>query len=243
MSILESQSKKMVADIGWLTIPPRLNHWLRNSRPGYYIPFHEVFKDELPEYEDRASVLGFLAWSPEALQGGLVDVDSGLIYRYSRNARDRLLSFLILIVAFFAAAGIIVGAAYLPLETWPLDPTVLPTLLIGWAALLAGLVVHVGIGIAKRVQAQRGRPPIIAVGDLPLLVNAKVGHILLKILLTLVGLFGLLFSLGVESTTPVNAFLVGYTLDSVFELFGAGIEQRAGAQMTALRKQVDIANR
>jgi hypothetical protein len=167
-----------------------------------------------------------------------VDADSGLIYKYSQSRGHRLGSFLMLAVAVAAALGIVIGLAYLRAPGWPLSREDAPTLLIGWCAVLAGVVVHVGIGTAKRMQSQRGRPPVLSPGDLPLLVSAKVGQLLLKLMLTLVGFFGLVFASGIGQVTPMNAFLVGYALDSVVELFSSTLELRASAKVAALKEQL-----
>ena len=78
LELLDELCGRMVYQTGFLTIPARVNDWLRRARPGYYIPFHAVFDDELPSLEDRARLLRFMAWSPETLRNGLVDVATGL---------------------------------------------------------------------------------------------------------------------------------------------------------------------
>jgi hypothetical protein len=112
--------------------------------------------------------------------------------------------------------------------------------LVGWLAVLLGVVVHIAVGTAKRLQSERGRPPVIAIGDVPLMVNAKIGQILLKLALTLIGFFGLVFAAGIDNAKPLNAFLVGYSLDSVVELFVASVEQRAAGQVSALKQQLGV---
>jgi hypothetical protein len=238
LNMLAHQCQRLEAEIGFLTIPPRLNSWLRRARPGYYIPFHVVFQDELPDPEARKTLLNFLAWSPTALKGGLVDAASGLIYRYAEDARQRLLSFGLLALAFLAAAGVVIGSAYLPIDGWPLRAEHVYTLLIGWGSIWAGVAVHIGVDIGKQAQAD-GRSPILSIGDWPLLLNAKIGQVMLKLLMTLVGLYGLTFTTGIANVTPINALLVGYTLDSVVDLFGASIERRAGAQTAVLKRQLE----
>jgi hypothetical protein len=76
----------MVFVIGAETIPSRLNDWLQKAQPGYYVPFHLVFEDEIPVPEDRLRLLNTLSWSPRVIQGGVVDAANGLIYRYESNA-------------------------------------------------------------------------------------------------------------------------------------------------------------
>lgn len=241
LDMLAGQIRKIVFLIGFLTIPTRVNDWLRQARPGYYIPFHLVFDDELPIQEERVKVLNYLAWSPEAIRGGIIDVANGLIYRYADEPKARRRSFWLLLLALLLCAGIVAGACYVPAEGWPVRPIHLYNFLAGWSAVLVGVVVHIGVGSVKRTQAQGGLPPIIAVGDFFMVVNARAGQILLKLLLALIGFFGLVFASGVNSITPLNAFLLGYSLDSFMEVFGSSIEQRASAQVATLKKQLAVA--
>ena len=238
LNLLDSQCRAMVLQIGIMTIPDRLNDWLRKARPGYYVPFHPVFEDELPIYEDRMRVLHYLAWSPKTIEGGIVDVESGLIYRYSQYRRMQVFSVVGIVAVFILATGLVISAANLPIPEWPLQPQHLSTLIAGWAAVLTGIVVHIAVSTSKRVQAQAGLPPVIALGDALLLLNAKVGQILLKVFLALIGFFGLVFASGISNVTVLNAFLVGYTLDSFVGLFASSIEQRATAQVAAIRQQL-----
>ncbi len=238
LNMLDAQCRKMVFEVGVLTIPARVSKWLGNARPGYYFPFHSVFEDELPDFEDRVKLLNYLSWSPLVIGEGLVDTANGLIYRYSRRRTNMWGSFLLLVVAFAAAIAIVTGACYLPIDNWPIAPRHMSTFLIGWSAVLAGIVVHIGVGTVKRAQAQGGYPPAIAVGDLLPVINARIGQILLKLLLAVIGLFGLALTAGVGNVTPLNAFLVGYSLDSVVGLFGASIEQQAASQAATLKRQL-----
>lgn len=240
LDTLERQFRRLIFIVGYLTIPARLNNWLANARPGYYVPFHAVFEDEVPDPGDRLRILNYLKWSPQVIRGGLVDAESGLIYRYDRNPWARAGTIALLLVAVAATIGIVIGLCHLPVANWPLAPANAGTLLIGWVAVAVGLLVHVAVSTAKRAQAPGGRPPILALGDLPLLLNARIGQIILKLLLTLVGLLGLAFGAGLANLTPLNAFLVGYSLDSVVELFGASLEQKAAAQVTSLKKHLGL---
>ena len=240
LDALDAQFRRLVFIVGVSSIPARLNRWLANARPGYYVPFHAVFEDEMPLLEDRLRLLNYLAWSPKLIRGGLVDAPNGLIYRYSQSTKARLASLLLLLVAVAASVGIILGSCYLPLKGWPIAPQNAGAFLVGWAAVGVGVVVHVGVGAMKRARSERGRPPIIALGDLTLWINAKIGEILWKLLLTLIGFFGLALTTGPNNVTPLNTFLVGYSLDSVVELFGATFEQRAGVLATNLKEQLGV---
>ncbi|MCS7260196.1 MAG: hypothetical protein NZ765_05370 [Anaerolineae bacterium] len=240
LGVLEVLCRKIVFQVALITIPERVNEWLRLARPGYYIPFHEVFADELPDFEERVQVLHYLAWAPRVLTGGLVNVELGLIYRYSSNPTHRYLTAVGVALAFLTASGLIVAACHLPLSDWPLQPTRIGTLLIGWAAVLVGVLVHIGISTTKQVQQQGGRPPIIAMEDALLWINARFGYILFKLLMALVGFFALAFTTGADKVTPFSMFLVGYGLDSVIEIFGVSLEQRAATRLGALKRRLAL---
>jgi hypothetical protein len=242
LDMLASQIQRIVFFVGFLTIPARVNNWLAQARPGYYVPFHLVFDDELPIQEERIRVLNYLAWSPKAIKGGIVDVANGLIYRYADEPKSRRNSFLLLALAFVVCNAIVIGACYVRVPGWPIQPDHLYSFLAGWSAILIGIVTHMGIGSVKRAQAQGGLPPVIAIGDFFMIVNAKAGQILLKLLLALIGFFGFVFGSGVNSMTPFNALLLGYSLDSFIEVFGSSIEQRASAQVATLKKQLGVTN-
>lgn len=239
LDMLDAQSRRLLFGIGLLTIPARVNDWLGKARPGYYIPFHPVFEDELPRSEDRVRLLNYLAWAPKVVHGGLVDAAGGLIYRYSRSGVVRAASFLLLAAALALAVGVIWAACHVAVNDWPLESKDFSVLLIAWVAVLVGVVVHAAVGTAKRSRAQ-GRPPIIAVEDIALLINAKAGQIMFKIVLTLVALFGLVGTAGAEGVTALNAFLLGYGLDSVVEVFGASMEQQAAGRVAAIRGQLGL---
>jgi hypothetical protein len=73
-------------------------------------------------------------------------------------------------------------------------------------------------------------------------VNVKLGIILLRILMALIAFFALVYASGLPGkeelgTFLLNALLVGYSLDSVVDLFGAGMDQRAAAQQATLKTQ------
>ncbi len=237
IKLLMNQIRKIEYYVGVLTIPARVNDWLAQARPGYYFPFHVVFEDEVPVREDRQKILDYLTWSPKALDGGLVDMANGLIYRYAKEPKARLRSFLLLGGALIGSVLLVVGAAYLEVTGWPIDRTHLSAMLVGWAAVLIGMIAHVGIGSVKRQGNRPGMPPITSVNDLPLVLDARAGQLLMKLLLAMIGFFGLVFTAGVDNVTPLNAFLTGYSLDSFVEVFGVGLEQQTTARVQALQEQ------
>jgi hypothetical protein len=238
LDLLDEQINRVIFLVGALTIPSRLNDWLAKARPGYYIPFHLVFEDELPNFEDRQRLLNYLAWSPEVIQAGIVDVGSGLIYRYNPNPRARWVSIGLLTSGFILTTGVVIGSVWLPVQGWPLSPGNLSMMIASWAAVLAGILVHVGVGSLKSQRNQGSLPPVLSLGDLPLIIDARLGQFLVKIFMALAGLYALIFTTGTSSLTLLSAFLVGYSLDSFLEVFSASVEQRAAAQVAALKSQV-----
>ncbi len=240
LNLLDEQIRQIEFYVGVMTIPSRVNDWLAGARPGYYIPFHAVFEDEVPQSEDRARILSYLVWSPKPIKGGIVDAANGLIYRYNIDPVHRLINILLILGTLIASTAAVVGACYLNISGWPFQTSNLSAFTAGWIAILVGVTVHVAIGSVKRSQTQGKLPTIASLGDVPLLLDARSGQIILKILLALIGLFGLAFASGIKNVTPLNAFLIGYSLDSVVEIFSAGIEQRASLQATALKKQLGV---
>lgn len=243
LATLEGLCRQMIYRTGVLTIPARLNDWLSKARPGYYVPFHAVFEDELPSLEDRSRVLKYLAWAPEAIRGGLVDVNTGLIYHYSRSAWAQASSVLLVLLALVASVGLLVAAVYasglLPAQV-ALAPDDLPVLLGVWLAALAGVLCHIVVTTAKRLRAQEELPPVVAPGDLPRVINAKQGQILVKLFVTLIAVFALVLTVGLAQAAGWQAFLAGYSLDSFVDLFSQSVEQRAAAQVSRLRQQLGL---
>jgi hypothetical protein len=244
LNLLDAQARRIVYWTSYRTIPNRLLQWLREAQPGYAIPFHAVFEDEVPDAEDRQKILNHLACTPEALKdvGGLVDPESGLVYRYHPSARRRAGSAatLALVLASLTAVVAFAGPALAPpgQTTWTAR-----VLLFGWAGVLVGTLTHVAVAAAKRLRTQGASPAVLPVGRLMLLLNAKEGMILLRSGLALLGFFALAFATTMPDpahfgTFLLNCFLVGYSLDSVVELFGAGMDQRAAALQAGLKARL-----
>lgn len=237
LDLLDEQIHTFIYQISLLTVPYQINEWLHKTGPGYYIPFHELFANDVPDKEDRDRLLKHIALTPHITPGGFVDIESGRIYRYSTNRWRRMLSLAMLLVGLGIATGIVAAACYIPKAVWsdwPLSPADLPKILVAWAAVLVGMGVHIVVGSAKRSKTQNGMPSVLM--DLILIIDARFGEILMKFLLGLIGLFGLVIIStsqvpgilnqipSLTQVTPLNAFLVGYSLDSILELFGTSLE-------------------
>ena len=155
----------------------------------------------------------------------------------------RWISVVSVVLAVVLATGLVYASTHLPqIDGWPLTADMTTTLMAAWAALVAGVIVHVCVTTAKRTQEQPELPPALPVGDIARLADAKLGPTLLKIVLALIGVFGLVLAAGIAQATPLQAFLAGYSLDSVVELFGASVERRASAQLGGLRQRLGVAS-
>lgn len=236
LSLLQAQARKIVFTAGFWTIPERLNDWLASASPGYYVPFHVVFEDELPNADDRLRMLNYLAWAPTRVNAGFVDPATGLIYRYAEDAQQRALSVIYLAIAFLVLTTLVLGIGHVGIAEWPFTPDQDKKAVTAWLAVVAGALVHIVVGASKRLRAQPGLPPILALGNFSRIINAKLGSFMLKLITALIGFCGLAFAGG--EMTLLNAFLVGYSLDSFIELFGSGLEQRATAQLNAVQSRL-----
>lgn len=240
LDLLDEQIHMFNYQLNLLSIPEKINQRLQNTGAGYYVPFHEVFDGDLPDRADRDRLLKHISLSPGLIPSGFVDLESGRIYHYSNSRSRRLLSLGLLLLGLGAATGIVAAACLLPaiilIPGWPLTPASLPNMLIAWVAVLIGMAVHILVGSPKRSKTQNGMPSVLM--DLILIIDARFNEILMKLMLGLLGLFGLVMISSAKFPLPgipdqitslahltaFNAFLVGYSLDSILELFGTGLE-------------------
>jgi hypothetical protein len=240
LNMLSEEINKVVFLCCSLTIPNRLADWLESTRPEKYIPFHQVFEDEIPDPEDRQRLLNHLAWGDRAVKNGYIDLDAGLIYRYSRSRVARALSIVYMILSLVVFTGLVIGACYLNLPGWQLAAKDQTTMLSGWLALLVGIVVHISIGSIKRSRERVGLPAQFTSSEIFFVINARFGQILLKLFIALVGFFALVFTSGISQVTLFTSFLVGYSLDSFVEMFGSSLEKSAAGQLGVLKKQLGV---
>jgi hypothetical protein len=232
-TLLNNQFRKIIFQISETEIPKQLNCWLEQSRTGYYIPFHTLFGDALPELEDRVKLLTVLAWTPGSVKG-LVDVENGLIYRYADDRRERYVHLFLVLATLVISCVIAIGGGMLITDGTKSHLT-FEMLTVSWFALLIGIVVH------RATDALKGNyPPIIAIGEIGLLLSATHGRIIMKVFLALIAFFGLILMHATTTLTPFNAFLAGYSLDSVVEVFGNSLENRSAMQVAAFKQQLGL---
>lgn len=243
LTMLDEQISNSLYLLTRLTIWDRIAKLIPLMKPGNYLPFHLAFAEEVRSQEQRVRLLNYISLSPKRIaEGGLVDAANGLIYRYEdvpwkRRGMYGVVIFVLLILSLGAAV-----LSWRPLLPWEQIPeNILTTLLAAWGSTLAGLATHAAIGSIKRAQSRAGLPPVIAVDDIPLLFNALSGQIMVKLVMAFLGFCGLVFtSQSLDQVTITTGFLLGYSLDSFIEIFGANIAQRANAQAAALKQQLGM---
>lgn len=235
---VESLCRRMVFQIGRLTIPARLNQWLKSAWAGYLIPFHDVFSEELPLAEDRNSLLRRLAYRPDTLQGGIVDAKTGIIYPYHHSPWRRW-AVIIGLIAWFVFITVVIGGSYeVPFVSKVLQPFGVngDGRVLGWLMLGLGVLVHDGLDRGKQAGSGQPQPPTVALGHVSCAIDARAGIILMKSVSMLIGFFLMMLLGSKESNTPFNMFLVGYSLDSFLGIFGSTLDRQAAARGAALSK-------
>ncbi len=257
-NFFDEDCHEIIYSVGWWTIPDRLTDWLSQERPGYYVPFHAVFEDEMPLEADRVKVLNYLAWSPKGVLRGLVDAEHGLVYRYSRSVWHQLGAFAAVIATPVVIAAIIVylsdpskdislGWFHVPrfsVPNWPLskgDHAAMAAMLVaGWFAVLAGVVAHAFVETAKRLQETSTLPSVVAPSELLHWISAFWGRITMRIMQALIPFFAVAFTQDLGKVTYLEFFLAGYALDSVIGLVGASLDKRSGAAVTNMKRQLGV---
>jgi hypothetical protein len=220
-----------------LSVPDRIRHWLAGARPGYSLPFHDLFAADLPDAADRQRLLEQLAWAPEALPGGLVDVRRGLILRHHIDRIGLWASVAVVASALALATAAAAGVAHVPDPGWPLAPSDMGASLSSWLALVAGVVVHGAVDAVKREDSGALVPPVAPV-DLVRYVDARLGALLVGVVLALVAHTGFAVVAGRTHLTPLNGFLLGYGLDSAVGLVITALELRSGRQLADLGRMM-----
>ena len=240
LRMMAARSRDIVFHVGLLTIPARINEWLARSRPGSSLAFHAVFESDLPTYDDRVKLLTLLATSPGMLQGALVDLAGGVIYRAAARRGEMLLRGLWIAGGLAVATAVVIGATAVGQRVagWPIAPRQLPALALGWGAIVVGVIVQTGMAAARRANTQAGVPSGLSIKTSLLLLSAQPGPLLLKLGLAFIGFWGLVFATGADHLMLLTFFLAGYALDSVGEIFGADGEPQRAAQSATLAQQM-----
>jgi hypothetical protein len=202
------------------------------------------------------------------LKGIIVDSAKRLIYRSGSNREIRMRFFLLFLVILIGTS-IITLAPYIMLgakgdnrirfmsvydSSLPDDPIRIINInagnfsnyLAGWAIVLVGALVY-SITRAVRRATEGFGLSVLPFRRAWYMLGARVQMHILTILVLFIGYLAIVYAFGVPTLDNgegrtfffINAFLIGYSLDSLAEMFGSSIDQRAAEQQTRIRKQLE----
>lgn len=227
----DKQLSNLVRQCGIMTIPHRVNDHLRQLRVGQPLDFHLAFKDELPLLVDRQEVLHYLAAHPKAVEG-VVDMERGLIHRTSPSKGRQAVSGGVL-VFLPVLGGILLWLATQFFIDSPNEPA-FNAYLLAYIALLAGGVVHILVGAIK--QARSGQN-LLALSDWWLWLHAKEPSLVWGVIYLWIGFIGLLVWQR-TALQPLTAFFVGYSVDSLVDLFLERFNKFAASSVEAVKARI-----
>jgi hypothetical protein len=217
-----------VSEAAWLIVPEYVEKALYRLRVGRPLDFGKRFAKLLPRADQQKQILEELAARPNVVPG-VVDVETGKIYRISRYGWKRgataVLPFLFLILA----GGLIVLYDWLVKERSGFrDLTVArAALLASFGAVVAGAVAHLAVERLKSLRVF-GSPEIYVPGDAIIWLHLRWASIALSLAPILAVWIALRWN---GQTNLLLYFFAGYSVDSlsglVFSRLGAAAETPA----------------
>jgi hypothetical protein len=221
--------------IALVTTPKRLNDHLRHLPIGQALDFAAAFGDELPNPQQQRRVLEYLATHPIGLEG-LVDVEKGKIYRKASSRSTRVATLLAPPAVLLAGVGLawiltslddwgLVGS------DWPDGLKTFGPVLSAYVFVTAGALAHVAVSFLKRSRESGGEPLVVA--GLFWWLHVRWASVSLSILWLWIAVLGLAIA---DQLSWLTAFLAGYGIDSVADLFLQRFEARASAGIESLKK-------
>lgn len=211
---------KLLCRITKETIPPRINDHLDGFRLGQPLDFHQIFKDELPELQDRKAFLRYIKQYPMFVDG-VVDTDTGLIYAAKPTRREKATTIVVisvpLIFGFVLARYLMPNlGVWLNLQGWVPNPSSSTALLASYLFILLGGLTHVVVDSRKKKMATKG-DAFVSFEDYLLWVHVKRTAIMGAIVSLIIGFIALAF---LEPSIQWQiAFFVGYSIDSFVDVF------------------------
>lgn len=225
----------MVRRFGFLTIPRRVQQYLRRQRIGGAFDFHAAFHDELPSEADRIDLLRYLQASPGSVYG-VVDVDNGIIWATSPDPRRRLRTYIVVALIPLLGVAATIGLAQLNVGG-PFIQARRDELLVAYVMIALGVVVHILIDVYKQSRATGAGGSRTAVDDLILWGHAHELQLYVTALSVFAGLVALAFLFA--RIEPLTAFIAGYSLDSFLDAVLMRFSNTLDAGSAVLRRQVD----
>jgi hypothetical protein len=198
---------------GKLTLPDTVNDRLSGMRIGQPFNFFTEFADEFPARVYQVEALEYLSKHPGLIMG-VVDVDHGLIYRASPHSWRRLCSFVI--INFSAVLGALLVLLFYYLHAFSGANMTLENLLRGYVAVMIGGIAHIVVDALKQYRTREDHS-FIALEDWMMWVHIKEVSIIIGVVFLWVGF--LIFVYSGQVADWQAAFFVGYSIDSVIDLF------------------------
>jgi hypothetical protein len=221
--------------IALVTTPKRLNDHLRHLPIGQALDFAAAFGDELPNPEQRRRVLEYLATHPIGIEG-LVDVEKGKIYRKASSRWVRVATLLVPPAVLLAGVGLawiltslddwgLVGS------DWPDGLSTFGPVLSAYVFVTVGALAHVAVSFLKRSRESGGEPLVVA--GFFWWLHVRWASVSLSVLWLWIAVLGLAIA---DQLSWLTAFLAGYGIDSVADLFLQRFEARASKGAESLKK-------
>jgi len=247
LNLLKERLARIIFLIEYHTGIERINSFIRDARPGYALPFHSIFEDEMKSPEDRQKILNLYSLRPKKIRNGIIDPVKGVILCYPEKTYEIALRCLAL-VAVFVLSFLFVNM----MQPWLQDmiktmPGVSENFQVSnnirscWTAMLIGLWGHVLVTGAKVSNVEFRQFPM-PYGDWFYYFSARTTMIAYKIALSLF-VFLSMYVLLMGRIGLMEAFLIGYSFDSVVELVGVSLEKRSSANVTAIKGRLDMASK
>jgi hypothetical protein len=221
-----------------LTLSPAINDTMRNLRVGQPLDLEFEFGKTFPrDAEMRRRLILELSQQTVVIEGGVVDVEQGVIYKASPTRRGQVAS--VCEVGGLLLAGLLIPLAFAGagrlLNNWPFKLSDLNSLLSNYVLILLGSAAHVSVEALKSAKTKT-RPSFQALNDWVLWVHVRQSQIIKGILYIWLGYILLVF--GVPKLDWTAAFFAGYSIDSVTELFLQRFSVTVATKNVVLEKAV-----
>lgn len=222
---------ELIRQCGMIALPDRVNSHLRQLGVGQQLNFHQVFQADLPVPADRQEVLAYIAAHPKSIEG-VVDVARGIIARTSPRKGRRVLSIVWMLLVPVVGLGLLFLARAVFPQGLPLS---FDMYVLAYLALFAGGVVHLLVAAAKQARSGQGDPVL---SDWILWLHTKEASLVMNGIYLWMGFIGLIVLKKVDD--PLTAFFLGYSVDSVVDLFLERFNTAASSRVATLQATLSV---
>ncbi|MGA2571469.1 MAG: hypothetical protein ABSF23_13200 [Terracidiphilus sp.] len=222
-----------------LTLSPWINDVLKNLRVGQPLDVEFEFGKQFPKNPTlRKELILEIAQESSVIEGGVVDLEHGVIYKASPTRMGQLLSAW-RILGFLILGGLLTcGLAFARklIPDWPFAASDLHVLLVNYLLILLGSGAHLAVA-ALQTSRKQTRPSFQALNDWVLWIHVREAQIFKGIAFIWLGF--LLLSFSIHNLSWIAAFFGGYSIDSVTELFLGRFETTVAAKTKLLTKALE----